>query len=437
MQWLVTQMWIALAVASFIGLLMGMALRGLTTANRIRRAQVERDIAMTELDQSRSEVDALYAAQRKRQDDGAQAVSGNDGLVEELAQREAKITGLGEELAAARAELDQLRAGGAAAGAAALAPAAALVGAATQADTGELTALKERNTWLEDRVAALETEVSNAAAATAEAAPAIPAKPDEELARLRWRNRYLESRLAYYEGEEGAEGEDDDTDDAGAVMADAPDDDEADLVEETTEEIEPETENVLDIELDEPPVDEPVGAAEAEPEMASAEEASEDSGLADILAANVVDAAPAEPEPVEEPVMEAAPEPEPAPEPQPEAPAPEEDSDPLGLNAAMASAGDEHPADAMLKQLDAEDVPRERPEGIDIPANGGDDLTAISGIGPRIAELLNELGIWTHAQIAAWRPEHTAWVEQHLSFKGRVGREEWIEQATALTTDGA
>jgi NADH-quinone oxidoreductase subunit E len=42
------------------------------------------------------------------------------------------------------------------------------------------------------------------------------------------------------------------------------------------------------------------------------------------------------------------------------------------------------------------------------------------------------LGIWTYSQIAEWTPENAAWVEEHLSFKGRVEREEWVEQAKAL-----
>ena len=61
-----------------------------------------------------------------------------------------------------------------------------------------------------------------------------------------------------------------------------------------------------------------------------------------------------------------------------------------------------------------------------------DDLKAISGIGPKLEQVLNGLGIWTYAQIAAWNREETAWVDDYLSFKGRIGRDGWIEQATAL-----
>ena len=61
------------------------------------------------------------------------------------------------------------------------------------------------------------------------------------------------------------------------------------------------------------------------------------------------------------------------------------------------------------------------------------DLKAIAGVGPKLEKVLNGLGIWTFAQIAAWTPEEIAWVEDYLSLKGRVGRDEWTRQAAALT----
>ena len=63
MQWLIANMWMALAAATFLGLLFGFSFRGLLVGSRIRRAQVEREIAKTELTQTKAEVEALYAAQ--------------------------------------------------------------------------------------------------------------------------------------------------------------------------------------------------------------------------------------------------------------------------------------------------------------------------------------------------------------------------------------
>jgi NADH-quinone oxidoreductase subunit E len=61
-----------------------------------------------------------------------------------------------------------------------------------------------------------------------------------------------------------------------------------------------------------------------------------------------------------------------------------------------------------------------------------DDLQQIKGIGPKIADRLNELGVLRLQQIAEWTPENIDRVNQHLKFKGRIEREEWIPQAKAL-----
>ncbi|MCX7559751.1 50S ribosomal protein L21 [Sulfitobacter sp. F26204] len=62
----------------------------------------------------------------------------------------------------------------------------------------------------------------------------------------------------------------------------------------------------------------------------------------------------------------------------------------------------------------------------------GDDLSEISGIGPVIVGKLNAEGITTFAQIAAWTDADVDAIEEKLSFKGRVGREDWIAQAKEL-----
>ncbi len=62
----------------------------------------------------------------------------------------------------------------------------------------------------------------------------------------------------------------------------------------------------------------------------------------------------------------------------------------------------------------------------------GDDLTQISGVGPVIVGKLNGEGVTTFAQIAAWSEADVDAIEEKLSFKGRVGREDWIAQAKEL-----
>lgn len=72
-----------------------------------------------------------------------------------------------------------------------------------------------------------------------------------------------------------------------------------------------------------------------------------------------------------------------------------------------------------------------KPATIDKPA-APDDLKVITGVGPKLEKVLNDLGIWTYAQVAAWTPAEVAWVDDYLGFKGRVERDGWLEQAAAL-----
>ncbi len=75
------------------------------------------------------------------------------------------------------------------------------------------------------------------------------------------------------------------------------------------------------------------------------------------------------------------------------------------------------------------------PTRLDAPRGGAaDDLKRISGVGPKIEELLHELGIFHFEQIAAWGAEESAWVDARLKFKGRIEREDWIAQAKALAS---
>ncbi len=63
------------------------------------------------------------------------------------------------------------------------------------------------------------------------------------------------------------------------------------------------------------------------------------------------------------------------------------------------------------------------------PEGAPDDLKKIKGVGPRLESLLHELGIFHFHQIAAFTPGDIAWVNERLSFKGRIEREKWVEQA--------
>jgi NADH-quinone oxidoreductase subunit E len=77
------------------------------------------------------------------------------------------------------------------------------------------------------------------------------------------------------------------------------------------------------------------------------------------------------------------------------------------------------------------EIEGEPPERIPAPA-APDDLKQISGIGPGIERTLNGLGIYRFHQIAAFTSDNVVWVDRQIGFRGRIGREKWIEQAKAL-----
>lgn len=62
-----------------------------------------------------------------------------------------------------------------------------------------------------------------------------------------------------------------------------------------------------------------------------------------------------------------------------------------------------------------------------------DSLLQIKGVGPKLNTLLTGLGITRFDQIAAWGPAEIDKVDDHLgNFKGRIVRDNWIEQAGLL-----
>jgi len=67
---------------------------------------------------------------------------------------------------------------------------------------------------------------------------------------------------------------------------------------------------------------------------------------------------------------------------------------------------------------------------------GKDDLKRISGVGPKLEETLNSLGIFHFDQIAGFQPEDIAWVDARVRFKGRIARDDWMGQAAILAKGG-
>ncbi len=95
-------------------------------------------------------------------------------------------------------------------------------------------------------------------------------------------------------------------------------------------------------------------------------------------------------------------------------------------------------ADAEPRAAAAEVAPEKTPpasEGAPLfqaPEGQADDLKKITGVGPALEKKLNGLGVTRFAQIAAFTAEDIKRVDDALSFKGRIERDDWVSQAKAL-----
>lgn len=98
--------------------------------------------------------------------------------------------------------------------------------------------------------------------------------------------------------------------------------------------------------------------------------------------------------------------------------------------ATVAAAG----IAAMQAAPQPEPAPAAAPAPAPAPSAGGDDLTRIKGLGPKLAALLGEKGITSFAQIAAWNIADVERIDAGLGrFQGRITRDQWVEQAKLLS----
>ncbi|MFQ6159394.1 NADH:ubiquinone oxidoreductase [Sinorhizobium meliloti] len=83
---------------------------------------------------------------------------------------------------------------------------------------------------------------------------------------------------------------------------------------------------------------------------------------------------------------------------------------------------------------DATRKPRRPVKRAAAPAAGlANDLKRISGIGPKLEQVLNGRGIFRFADIAALSKADVERLDSELGLAGRVVRDDWIGQAKALT----
>jgi predicted flap endonuclease-1-like 5' DNA nuclease len=173
MAWLVTHMWMVLAGATVFALLLGWSVRGMLLTGKMRKAIVDKDIALTELDQARDEIERLFAAQRAQRGEG--------GNVADASAR--KISDLTSELQKAKTEL-----------------------AALKTETAKTSTAQPGPTGAKGEMPTIVLPPNRGGAddtpgqfAQAGAAPAKGEENEAEAPTLIWRNRHLEARVQHLE----------------------------------------------------------------------------------------------------------------------------------------------------------------------------------------------------------------------------------------------
>jgi len=97
-------------------------------------------------------------------------------------------------------------------------------------------------------------------------------------------------------------------------------------------------------------------------------------------------------------------------------------------NGAGFVLGSEDAKPAKKAKSSKASVESPKPETTD----SADDLSKLTGVGPVMVKKLNSEGVINFAQIAAWTPEDIAEIDEKLSLKGRIDRDDWVKQATDL-----
>lgn len=418
----------ALAATGMLGLLFGWAVRGLRLRGRLRKSEGERNIALGSLSEKEAELEALYAAGRApvSGEDAASAPASNEqDLRAEIAERDEVLQSLNDELARSKAEINELRSNQDSTGrsdisATAVGSAVAGMAAGAMLSKGEErldanldkeeASLEWRNRYLESRVRSLEEKIKEASAEAPQAAEIVapasemdtqPSDSDAGLEKLKWQNDYLKQRLEFFENQ-GAPSKSE----TAATSSPEDGDEKAGIGDEEIASLRWRNRQ-LERRLAYYEGDKAIAGGD-EPNVAYAPDAAL---VASQDFAESEDAAPIE------------------------------ETAELDVDAGVEEATPPVEAEAMPEEIQApasqepEEVQRgEKPIALDGPVGGeGDDLTAIGGIGPKIQEVLNGFGIFHYDQIAAWTAENVEWVDGHLAFEGRIEREQWVQQADALS----
>lgn len=116
---------------------------------------------------------------------------------------------------------------------------------------------------------------------------------------------------------------------------------------------------------------------------------------------------------------------------------PKAEAKPKAEPKAKASAKPKAEKAAKAKQATAGTAPAGPLRLMDPRAGGADDLKEIEGIGPALEKLVNSLGFYHFDQVAGWSEADIALIDAEMkTFKGRIARDKWVEQARIIVTDG-
>jgi poly(3-hydroxybutyrate) depolymerase len=100
---------------------------------------------------------------------------------------------------------------------------------------------------------------------------------------------------------------------------------------------------------------------------------------------------------------------------------------PVAAAKPKPAAGKAKPAAKKATKAPLESILLTKPDG------AADDLKAISGVGPKLESALNEAGIFHYWQIAGLTADQIEALDSKLDFRGRIARDNWIEQARQLS----
>jgi small subunit ribosomal protein S2 len=111
-----------------------------------------------------------------------------------------------------------------------------------------------------------------------------------------------------------------------------------------------------------------------------------------------------------------------------------EDLSAANINQPAAPAADAaaQPGPAAQPEAAQPEQPEQPFEILAAPRGAPDDLTKLTGVGPQLANKLNEAGIFHYWQLAAMQPDDVTKIDADLKLNGRMQRDGWVNQARTM-----